>query len=381
MAATTTTTKLSPAQYAARTGQRPEGHRPAHRRGQGHRAAKNARTHGLCSLAPVLPGEDPTEFEQMLAQWTKEMTPGNPDERRMVYDMVCATRAADRVRKADVAAALVRMRKAGEAFDAERAASLKDPAYKVAHGGMPRSASCWAAPTGVRELLGLWRGLEEQLDRLGYLDVKQRRLAATWLGCVFDDVDDERAREIHALGMALEVARAPAPRSTPSSSSAASSSTTTGRWSGSRPLIATEVEALRSLLPDLEAEEAELRQQAMDAAAVDTSDEGAPPSLPAGPPADAAAALGVADRLEDGAAEALRPHPLRRRERAGLDPSRAPRPRRPRKRPHETNRRMTQLPCTNGFSTTPSGSPRPGRPRRSSSMLRRPPPPTPPRRF
>jgi hypothetical protein len=42
-----------------------------------------------------------------------------------------------------------------------------------------------------------------------------------------------------------------------------------------RALIAGELEALRSILPDLEAEAAEQRQQAMDAAAVDTSDEGA----------------------------------------------------------------------------------------------------------
>ena len=57
----------------------------------------NALVHGLCSLAPVLPGEDPAEFELMLNQWMKEMDPGNPEERRMVYDMCCAARAADRV--------------------------------------------------------------------------------------------------------------------------------------------------------------------------------------------------------------------------------------------------------------------------------------------
>ncbi|HWE39481.1 MAG TPA: hypothetical protein VG406_23215, partial [Isosphaeraceae bacterium] len=41
-----------------------------------------------------------------------------------------------------------------------------------------------------------------------------------------------------------------------------------------RAIIATELEALRTILPELEAEEAEQRRQVLDAAAVDTSDEG-----------------------------------------------------------------------------------------------------------
>jgi hypothetical protein len=272
--ATTTKSKLTPVQYAARLANAGRATGPRTDIGKA-RAAKNSLLHGFCSLAPVLPGEDPSEFEAMLAQYLKEMEPGNADERRMVYDMCCAARAADRVRKADSAAALVRMRQAGEAWDRQRAESLKEPAHLVTRGRNDLVYVLLRRDDGVRRLIGLWGLFDEQLDRRGYLDVKEREVMATLLGCRFDDLDDERAREMHGLGMALEVVRG---ASTEAHAKLLKRGVVIDKdrpMERLRAIIAGELEALRSILPDLEAEAAEQRQQAMDAAAVDTSDDGA----------------------------------------------------------------------------------------------------------
>jgi hypothetical protein len=206
MSASKSKTKLTPAQHAARLANARKATGPRSDEGKA-RAAKNALLHGLCSLAPVLPGEDPAEFEAMLAQYLKELEPGNADERRMVYDMCCAARAADRVRTADAAAALVRMRQAGEAWDKQRAESLREPASLVTSGRHDLVDVLLQRADGVRRLISLWERFDEQLDRSGYLDLKEREIMATLLGCRFNDLDDERARELHGLGMALEVAR------------------------------------------------------------------------------------------------------------------------------------------------------------------------------
>jgi hypothetical protein len=270
----TTKTKLTPSQWAARRANARKVTGPRSDDGKA-RAAKNALLHGLCSLAPVLPGEDPTEFDQMLAQYMKEMEPGNPDERRMVYDMCCAARAADRVRKADAAAALVRMRQAGEAWDKARAESLKEPAYLVTRGRNDLVYVLLERADGVRRLIGLWLGLEKRLDDVGYLDAKERQIAATLLGCGFDDLFDERARELHGLGLALEAARG-ANLDTHAKFTKRGVVIDNDRpMERLRAIIASELESLNAILPDLEAEAAAQRQQAMDAAAVDTSDEGA----------------------------------------------------------------------------------------------------------
>jgi hypothetical protein len=277
MATTTskaTKTRLSPAQYAARQANAQKATGPRTDNGKA-RAAKNALLHGLCSLAPVLPGEDPAEFEAMLAQYLKEMEPGNADERRMVYDMACAARAADRVRKADAAAALVRMREAGEAWDKRRAESLREPASLVTSGRHDLVYILLQRADGVRQLVGLWERFDEQLDRCGYLDLKEREIMATLLGCRFNDLGDERAREVHGLGMALEISRG---ADTETHAKLLKRGVVIDKdrpMERIRALIAGELGALRSILPDLEAEAAEERQQAMDAAAVDTSDDGA----------------------------------------------------------------------------------------------------------
>jgi hypothetical protein len=272
--ATTTKTKLTPSQWAARRANARKATGPKSDDGKA-RAAKNALLHGLCSLAPVLPGEDPVEFEQMLVQYLKELEPGNTEERRMVYDMACAARAADRVRKADAAAALVRMRKAGEAWEKERAESLKDPAYFVTHGRNDLVYVLLERADGVRRLIGLWLHLEKRLDDVGHLDAKERQVMATLLGCGFDDLFDERAREVHGLGLALEVARGANLKTHAKFTQRGVVIDNDRPMERLRAIIAGELEALHAILPELEAEAAEQRQQAMDAAALDTSDDGA----------------------------------------------------------------------------------------------------------
>jgi hypothetical protein len=272
--ATTTKTKLTPAQWAARQAAARQATGPRTDDGKA-RASKNALLHGLCSLAPVLPGEDPAEFEQMLNQYLKEMEPGNPDERRMVYDMCCAARAADRVRKADAVAALVRMRQAGEAWDKARAKSLEDPLYILPQGRPDMVPVLLARADGVRWLIAKWERFAEQLDRRGCLEAWDREILATLLGGRGNDLDDERVREVHGLGLALEVARGVNTETHAKFTKRGVVIDHDRPMERLRAIIAGELEALHAILPDLEAEAAEQRQQAMDAAAVDTSDEGA----------------------------------------------------------------------------------------------------------
>jgi hypothetical protein len=267
------TTQLTPAQLAARQANAKNSTGPRTDDGKA-RAAKNALLHGLCSLAPVLPGEDPAEFERTLAQWIKEQQPATEEERNLVFNMCCATVAMGRVRKADAAAALVRMRQAGEAFDKDRAESLKEPAYLLDIGRYGAVPILLARADGVRRLIGLWQRLDRRLDQVGFLDLKEREAAATLLGCRFDDLFDERARELHGLGMALEVARGAKLDEHPKLLKRGVVIDADRPMERLRAIIASELEALESILPDLEAEEAEQRQQSMDAAAVDTSDAG-----------------------------------------------------------------------------------------------------------
>jgi hypothetical protein len=272
MATTTSkTTKLTPAQWAARLANAQKARGPVTDIGRA-RAAKNALVHGLCSLAPVLPGEDPAEFERMLAQYMKEMEPGNADERRMVYDMACAARAVDRVRKADAAAAAVRMQQAGEAFDAARRYRLAQLNQKV---GPRELALLLPRADGVRWLIAEWEGLAARLERSGHLCPSWRERALGLLGCAPDDYADERVREVHGLGLALEVAVGDHLETHAKYTEKGVVIDEDRPMERLQAIIDGELEALHAILPDLEAEAAERRQQAIDAVLVDTSDEGA----------------------------------------------------------------------------------------------------------
>jgi hypothetical protein len=200
--ATTTKTKLTPAQIAARQANARRAKGPRSDLGKA-RAAKNALLHGLCSRAPVLPGEDPAEFEAMLARWIDDHQPATDEELRIVFEMCCATAAIDRVRRADAAAAAGRMQQAGEAFDAARRQSLAQLNQKVGPGELPLLLP---RADGVRWLIEQWEDLAARLARSGHLCPSWRERALGLLGCAPDDYADERVREVHGLGLALEVA-------------------------------------------------------------------------------------------------------------------------------------------------------------------------------
>ncbi|HWE35082.1 MAG TPA: hypothetical protein VG406_00810, partial [Isosphaeraceae bacterium] len=88
-------------------------------------ASMNAVSHGLCSNVAVLPGESVEEFQATLEGWVHELKPADSYERELVYNMVCASIAIARVRKADNAAVGARVRAAGDVWDERRAASLR----------------------------------------------------------------------------------------------------------------------------------------------------------------------------------------------------------------------------------------------------------------
>jgi hypothetical protein len=267
----TSKTKLTPAQIAARQANARRAKGPRSNLGKA-RAAKNALLHGLCSRAPVLPGEDPAEFEAMLARWIDDHQPATEEERRIVFEMCCATVAIDRVRKADAAAAAGRMQQAGEAFDAARRQSLAQLTGKV---GPRELALLLPRADGVRWLIAEWEALAARLADSGHLCPGWRERALALLGCAPDDSADERVREVHGLGLALEVAVGDHLETHATYTEKGVVIDTDRPMERLRAIIDGELEALRSILPDLEAEEAEQRQQAIDAVLIDTTDEGA----------------------------------------------------------------------------------------------------------
>jgi hypothetical protein len=264
-------TKLTPAQIAARQANARKATGPRTDDGKA-RAARNSLLHGLCSRAPVLPGEDPTEFEQMLARWIHDHQPATDEERRIVFEMCCATVAIDRVRKADAAAALARMQKAGEAFDGARRHGLAQLTGRV---GPRELALLLTRADGVRWLIEQWEDLAARLARSGHLCPRWRERALALLGCAPDDFADERVREVHGLGLALEVAAGDHLETHAKYTEKGVVIDKDRPMERLQAIIAGELEALRSILPDLEAEEAEQRRQAIDAVLIDTTDEGA----------------------------------------------------------------------------------------------------------
>jgi hypothetical protein len=116
--------QLSAAQIAARRGNALLSTGPRTPEGKAI-GAMNAVTHGLCTHVAVLPGESVEEFQATLEGWVHELKPADSYERELVYNMVCASIALTRVRKADNAAVSARVRDAGAKWDDARAAGLE----------------------------------------------------------------------------------------------------------------------------------------------------------------------------------------------------------------------------------------------------------------
>jgi hypothetical protein len=239
-------------------------------------AALNSVTHGLCSHATVLPGESVEEFQATLEGWVHELKPADAFERELVYNMVCASIAIQRVRTADNAAVSARVLAAGDTWDDARAASLKALVGALGENKTEAHAALLRRGDGCRWLIARWRELDEMLARGGYWDFKERDFAIRLLGVHSGVFRHETVRLVHGLGMALEaqmglgekehglnqrsfgleIVEDPDPRA------------------ALRAIVADELEALESLLPTLEKADTADRESAIAASYVDTSDDG-----------------------------------------------------------------------------------------------------------
>jgi hypothetical protein len=274
--ATTTKTKLTPAQWAARransrlsTGPRtPEGKAIA---------ALNSVQHGLCSNAAVLPGESVEEFQATLDGWVHELKPADAHERELVYNMVCASIAIARVRTADNAAVSARVLAAGDKWDDARAASLKGLVEAIRENRMEAYEALLRRADGCRWLIAKWRELDEMLEKGGYWDFKERDFAIHLLGIHSGAMRNETVRLVHGLGMALEpklgLDKAKEHARHKQSFGLEIVEDTDPR-AAQRGIVKDELEALESLLPTLEQADAADRESAIAASYVDTSDDG-----------------------------------------------------------------------------------------------------------
>jgi hypothetical protein len=275
--ATSTKSKLTPAQYAARRANAQHSTGPRTPEGKAI-AALNSVSHGLCSNAAVLPGESMEEFQATLEGWVHELKPADAHERELVYNMVCASVAIARVRKADNAAVSARVLAAGERWDDQRAASLKALVGALHENKTEAHEALLRRGDGCRWLLSRWRELDADLEAGGFWNFKERDFAIRLLGLHSGATRHETVRLVHGLGMALEaklgfdvqkeharnkqsfgleLVEDPDPRAS------------------LRAIVADELEALESLLPILEKSDAADRESAIAASYVDTSDDGA----------------------------------------------------------------------------------------------------------
>jgi hypothetical protein len=276
MSRATTKTHLSAAQLAARRGNSRHSTGPRTPSGKAI-AALNSVTHGLCSHAAVLPGESVEEFQATLDGWVHELKPADAHERELVYNMVCASIAIARVRKADNAAVSARVLAAGDTWDDSRAASLKALIESI-HANKPEAhAVLLRRGDGCRWLMARWRELDEMLAGGGYWDFKERDFALRLLGVHSGAMSDATVRLVHGLGMALEAelgldkAAEHARHKRSFGLEIVADPDPRGAF---RALVQDELEALESLLPALEASDAADRESAIAASYVDTSDDG-----------------------------------------------------------------------------------------------------------
>jgi hypothetical protein len=198
-------TELSAAQLAARRANARLSTGPRSPEGKAI-AALNSVSHGLCSNAAVLPGENVEEFQATLDGWVHELKPADAFERELVYNMVCASIAITRVRTADNAAVSARVRAAGETWDDARAAGLKALVGALGENKTEAHEALLRRGDGCRWLLARWRELDAMLEGGGYWNFKERDFAIRLLGVHSGALRHGTVRLVHGLGMALEAA-------------------------------------------------------------------------------------------------------------------------------------------------------------------------------
>jgi hypothetical protein len=168
--------QLSAAQLAARRANAQHSTGPRTPEGKAI-AALNSVQHGLCSNAAVLPGESVEEFQATLEGWVHELKPVDAFERELVYNMVCASIAITRVRKADNAAVSARVLAAGDRWDDQRAASLKALLGALHENKTEAHEALLRRGDGCRWLVARWRELNADLEKGGFWDFKERDFA------------------------------------------------------------------------------------------------------------------------------------------------------------------------------------------------------------
>jgi hypothetical protein len=275
MSRSSTKTDLSAAQLAARranarlsTGPRtPEGKAIA---------AMNSVQHGLCSNAAVLPGESVEEFQATLDGWVHELKPVDSYERELVYNMVCASIAIQRVRKADNAAVSARVRAAGDRWDDARAAGLTELVESLRANRLEVHAALLRRGDGCRWLIARWRELDAALAAGLHWAAPQRALALRLFGLDPNAAGDPTVRLVHGLGIDLEAATG-----APTAEHAAirgyyglAAEPDPDPRAALRQLVGDELEALESLLPALEAADAAERESTINTSYIDTTDDG-----------------------------------------------------------------------------------------------------------
>ncbi|HWE39655.1 MAG TPA: hypothetical protein VG406_24110, partial [Isosphaeraceae bacterium] len=235
----------------------------------------NAVTHGLCTTVAVLPGESVEEFQATLEGWVHELKPADSYERELVYNMVCASIAIARVRKADNAAVGARVRAAGDLWDATRADGLRGLTEALQANTMAAHDALLRRGDGCRWLIARWRQFDATLAGGGAWGSARCDEALRLLG-VHPAARDAAVARVHGLGLGLEarlgvnvlgdealasmygvaVIHDPDPAA------------------ALRAIVADELEALEALAPALEAAEAAEREAAIAVSYVDTTDDG-----------------------------------------------------------------------------------------------------------
>ncbi|HWE36506.1 MAG TPA: hypothetical protein VG406_08070, partial [Isosphaeraceae bacterium] len=196
-----------------------------------------------------------------------ELKPADSYERELVYNMVCASIALTRVRKADNAAASARVRDAGARWDDQRAQSLGALIESIYADGIEAHEALLRRGDGCRWLIARWNELAAALEDGGHWSFPLRDHAIRLLGLHPGATADPTVQLVHGLGRALEAELGlnetehdPIQNSNPREEL--------------RAIVADELEALEALRPALEAADAADREAAIAVSYVDTTDDG-----------------------------------------------------------------------------------------------------------
>ncbi|HWE36505.1 MAG TPA: hypothetical protein VG406_08065, partial [Isosphaeraceae bacterium] len=215
------------------------------------------------------------EFQATLEGWVHELKPADSYERELVYNMVCASIALTRVRKADNAAVGARVQAAGDLWDATRADGLRSLTEALQANTMAAHDALLRRGDGCRWLIARWRQLDATLAGGGYWHHQRCDEALRLLG-VDPGSRDAAVARVHGLGLGLEARLGVNVLSDEALASMYGVAVIhdPDPAAALRAIVADELEALESLAPAPEAAEAADRESAIATSYVDTTDDG-----------------------------------------------------------------------------------------------------------